>query len=77
MKIVTAGSLPRRFEGAVDGPASISMILDETEPGGGPRLHHHPYRHARDVYASAVVTRQSAAANRAAAKTMKMPASMA
>jgi mannose-6-phosphate isomerase-like protein (cupin superfamily) len=43
MKIVTAGSLPYRFEGASDGPASISMILDETEPGGGPRLHRHPY----------------------------------
>ena len=44
MKIISAGSLARgRFEGATDGPASISMILDESKPGGGPRLHRHPY----------------------------------
>jgi mannose-6-phosphate isomerase-like protein (cupin superfamily) len=44
MKIISNGSLERgRFEGASDGPASISMILDESEPGGGPRLHRHPY----------------------------------
>jgi mannose-6-phosphate isomerase-like protein (cupin superfamily) len=44
MKILSAGSLNHgRFEGASDGPASISMILDESEPGVGPRLHRHPY----------------------------------
>lgn len=44
MKIIRAGSLAHgRFEGASDGPASISMILDESGPGDGPRLHRHPY----------------------------------
>jgi mannose-6-phosphate isomerase-like protein (cupin superfamily) len=44
MKIISAASLDHgRFEGASDGPASISMILDRSEPGGGPRLHRHPY----------------------------------
>jgi hypothetical protein len=39
MKILSTTALPHgRFEGASDGPASISMILDESEPGGGPRL---------------------------------------
>lgn len=34
MKIISAGSLADgRFEGASDGPSSISMILDES---GGP-----------------------------------------
>lgn len=44
MKIISAGSLDHgRFEDASDGPASISMILDESGPGTGPRLHRHPY----------------------------------
>jgi mannose-6-phosphate isomerase-like protein (cupin superfamily) len=44
MKIINTSSLDGgRFEGASDGPASISMILDVSEPGGGPRLHRHPY----------------------------------
>ena len=44
LKIISAGSLAHgRFEGASDGPASISMILDESGPGRGPRLHRHPY----------------------------------
>ncbi|HZT97706.1 MAG TPA: cupin domain-containing protein [Chloroflexota bacterium] len=30
-------------EGATRGPASVSLILDESPPGGGPRLHRHPY----------------------------------
>jgi hypothetical protein len=43
MKIISAGSLSHGgFEGASDGPASISMILDESGPAGGPRLHRHP-----------------------------------
>lgn len=34
MKIISAGSAEhRRFEGASDGPASISMMLDESGPG--------------------------------------------
>ena len=32
-----------RFEGAAYGPTTISMILDESRPGTGPRLHRHPY----------------------------------
>jgi mannose-6-phosphate isomerase-like protein (cupin superfamily) len=44
MKIINYASLPKgRFEGASDGPAGISIILDSSEPGGGPRLHSHPY----------------------------------
>ena len=44
MKIVTSASLDHgRFEGAGAGPAGISLILDQSEPGGGPRLHRHPY----------------------------------
>jgi mannose-6-phosphate isomerase-like protein (cupin superfamily) len=44
MKVISAGSLANgRFEGATDGPASISMILTEADPGDGPRLHRHPY----------------------------------
>jgi mannose-6-phosphate isomerase-like protein (cupin superfamily) len=44
MKVVSSASLVRgRYEGASDGPASISMILDESEPGAGPRLRRHPY----------------------------------
>jgi mannose-6-phosphate isomerase-like protein (cupin superfamily) len=44
VRIVNYGSLARgRFEGASDGPASVSVILDESDPGRGPRLHRHPY----------------------------------
>jgi len=44
MKIINYTSLPEgRFEGASDGPAGVSIILDSSEPGGGPRLHSHPY----------------------------------
>lgn len=44
MKVISAASLNHgRFEGGSDGPAGISMILDNSEPGGGPRLHRHPY----------------------------------
>jgi mannose-6-phosphate isomerase-like protein (cupin superfamily) len=44
MKTLSGGSLVNgRFEGAVDGPANISIILDESPSGGGPRRHWHPY----------------------------------
>jgi mannose-6-phosphate isomerase-like protein (cupin superfamily) len=44
MNIINYNSLPTgRFEGATAGPASVSIILDSSEPGGGPRLHSHPY----------------------------------
>lgn len=42
MKIISTRS-HGRFEGASDGPARIIMILDESQPGGGPCLHRHPY----------------------------------
>jgi quercetin dioxygenase-like cupin family protein len=44
MRVVSSGSLARgRFEGGQYGPTTISMILDDEPPGGGPRLHRHPY----------------------------------
>jgi quercetin dioxygenase-like cupin family protein len=36
------GDSPRTIIGQDHG-ASISLILDESEPGGGPRLHRHAY----------------------------------
>jgi quercetin dioxygenase-like cupin family protein len=43
MAVITASTLERgRLEGAAHG-ASISVILDHSEPGQGPRLHRHPY----------------------------------
>jgi mannose-6-phosphate isomerase-like protein (cupin superfamily) len=44
MRVVGSDSLAGgRFEGGRYGPTSISMFLDEQPPGGGPRLHRHPY----------------------------------
>jgi quercetin dioxygenase-like cupin family protein len=44
MRVVSSASLARgRFEGGRYGPTTISMILDDEPPGGGPRLHRHPY----------------------------------
>ncbi len=45
---VNASDLPgnavsRTFEGASRGDATVSVFLVHTEPGQGPRLHHHPY----------------------------------
>jgi mannose-6-phosphate isomerase-like protein (cupin superfamily) len=43
MPVIRAGTLSDgNLEGA-DYGASISLILDESEPGQGPRLHRHPY----------------------------------
>jgi mannose-6-phosphate isomerase-like protein (cupin superfamily) len=43
MPVISAGALPTgNLKGAEHG-ASISLILDDSEPGGGPRLHRHPY----------------------------------
>jgi quercetin dioxygenase-like cupin family protein len=43
MPVINAGTLETvRFEGAPYG-ATISLILDLSEPGQGPRLHRHPY----------------------------------
>jgi mannose-6-phosphate isomerase-like protein (cupin superfamily) len=43
MPLIKAGTLPTgNLVGAEHG-ATISLILDESEPGHGPRLHRHPY----------------------------------
>jgi mannose-6-phosphate isomerase-like protein (cupin superfamily) len=42
MRIITSGTTSN-FQGATDGPASISLILSQPEPGTGPRVHRHPY----------------------------------
>ena len=43
MPVIKAGtSRDGNVEGA-DYGASISLILDESDPGQGPRLHRHPY----------------------------------
>lgn len=43
MPVIKAGSLPTgNLVGAEQG-ATISVILDHSEPGHGPRLHRHPY----------------------------------
>jgi mannose-6-phosphate isomerase-like protein (cupin superfamily) len=43
MPVINAGTLTSgNLEGAEHG-ATISLILDNSEPGRGPRLHRHPY----------------------------------
>jgi quercetin dioxygenase-like cupin family protein len=43
MPVINAGTLPTgHLKGAEHG-ASISIILDDSNPGQGPRLHKHPY----------------------------------
>lgn len=43
MPLIKHGSLSgANLEGREHG-ASVSLILDESEPGHGPRLHRHPY----------------------------------
>ncbi|MBV9007306.1 MAG: cupin domain-containing protein [Solirubrobacterales bacterium] len=43
MPVINASTLPSgNLEGAAHG-ATISLILDHSEPGQGPRLHRHPY----------------------------------
>jgi mannose-6-phosphate isomerase-like protein (cupin superfamily) len=43
MPVIKASTLQKRtFRGAEHG-ATISLILDESEPGQGPRLHRHAY----------------------------------
>jgi mannose-6-phosphate isomerase-like protein (cupin superfamily) len=43
MPLITSGTLPDDNLRGEDYGASISLILDESDPGGGPRLHRHPY----------------------------------
>jgi quercetin dioxygenase-like cupin family protein len=43
MPVIKSGTLTSgSLKGAAHG-ATISLILDDSEPGGGPRLHRHPY----------------------------------
>ena len=43
MTLINASTLPgRRLEGVGHG-ATVSLILNQSEPGDGPRLHRHPY----------------------------------
>lgn len=43
MPIVNTSALPTGNLRGVDYGASVSLILDHSEPGTGPRLHRHPY----------------------------------
>lgn len=43
MTLIRAGTLPTGNLKGADHDATISVILDESEPGHGPRLHRHPY----------------------------------
>jgi mannose-6-phosphate isomerase-like protein (cupin superfamily) len=43
MPLITNDTLPTGNLEGEDHGATISLILDETEPGNGPRLHRHPY----------------------------------
>ena len=43
MPVINSSTLGTgNLEGAEHG-ATVSLILDHSEPGGGPRLHRHPY----------------------------------
>ena len=43
MPIVNAAALPNGNLKGADYGATISLILDHSDPGHGPRLHRHPY----------------------------------
>jgi mannose-6-phosphate isomerase-like protein (cupin superfamily) len=43
MPVIRTGTLPDGNLKGADYEASISLILDESGPGQGPRLHRHPY----------------------------------
>jgi mannose-6-phosphate isomerase-like protein (cupin superfamily) len=43
MPVIKAGSLPTSQLQGADYGATISLILDESEAGQGPRLHRHAY----------------------------------
>jgi len=43
MPVINAASLPTGNLKGADHGATVSLILDHSEPGGGPRLHKHPY----------------------------------
>ena len=43
MPLIRAGALPTGNLKGVDHGATISLILDHSEPEQGPKLHRHPY----------------------------------
>lgn len=43
MPVITAGTLPTGTLRGADHGVAISLILDHSKPGHGPRLHRHPY----------------------------------
>jgi mannose-6-phosphate isomerase-like protein (cupin superfamily) len=43
MPVINASTLETRNLKGADHGATISLILDNSEPGNGPRLHRHPY----------------------------------
>jgi quercetin dioxygenase-like cupin family protein len=43
MPVINAADLPTGNLKGAEHDASISLILDHSEPGDGPRLHKHPY----------------------------------
>jgi quercetin dioxygenase-like cupin family protein len=43
MPVINASALPTGNLRGADHGATISVILDHSEPGQGPRLHKHPY----------------------------------
>ena len=43
MPVVTAEALGNRNFIGADHGATVSLIFDRSDPGGGPRLHRHPY----------------------------------
>lgn len=43
MPVIHAGSLPNGNLKGADHGATVSVILDHSAPGDGPRLHKHPY----------------------------------
>jgi mannose-6-phosphate isomerase-like protein (cupin superfamily) len=43
MPVIKANGLPTGNVRGAEHGASVSLILDHSEPGEGPRLHRHPY----------------------------------
>jgi quercetin dioxygenase-like cupin family protein len=43
MALIKAGTLPNGNLIGADHGATVTVILDDGEPGHGPRLHRHPY----------------------------------
>jgi len=43
MPHISAGEVPKGNIEGIDYGATVSLILDHSQPGEGPRLHRHPY----------------------------------